>query len=74
MVQLSDGKYFVQTSDFYYAFHIQEGIKIIHFFPIAEDIFSMEPHSDAQRQSSNWTDGLVTLFHSSHSKGNQAFL
>lgn len=65
--QLSDGKYFLQTSDFYYAFHIWEGVKIIHFFPIAEDIFSVEPANGAQHQSSNWIDGLVTLFHSSHS-------
>lgn len=46
---------------FYYAFHIWEGVKIIHFFPIAEDIFSMEPDNGAQRQSSNWIDGLVTV-------------
>lgn len=64
--QFSYGKYFVQTSDLYYAFQILEGIEIIHFFPISEDIFSMEPDNGVQHQSSNWIDGLVTLFHSSH--------
>lgn len=51
--QISEGKYFVQTSDCHYAFHTREDVKMIHIVPIVEDVFSVEPNNGAQHQSSN---------------------
>lgn len=56
LCKLSQGKSFVQSSDCHYVFHIQGDVKVIHFVPISEDAFSIEPEVPKVKVQTELTD------------------